>query len=116
MTSVEAAVRVVVDLLVRRDYVTIELMTRGRRLPADELKRAIEDYGRTLCEPANGWWSTVEVTELRGARDRTLHVAAPLWTEEEGRSDLTLELRLIEIAAEAFETEIENLHVPELVR
>jgi hypothetical protein len=40
-----------------------------------------------------------------------MHVAAPLWTAEEGRSDLTLELRLIEFAPEAYEVEIEDLHV-----
>lgn len=35
----------------------------------------------------------------------------PLWTEDEGLSDLTLELRLVEAYPSAFETEITGLHV-----
>jgi hypothetical protein len=40
-----------------------------------------------------------------------LHVAVPLGTDEEGRSDLTLELHLTELAAGVFETEVLDLHV-----
>lgn len=69
------------------------------------------EYGRTLREPENCWWDAVEVTRTGNGEERALHIVAPLWTEEEGRSDLILELRLVEIAPDAYDTEIEDLHV-----
>lgn len=42
----------------------------------------------------------------------TFHVVVPLWSEEEGRSDLALELRLIESLPDALSVEITDLHVP----
>lgn len=110
MTALEAAVRVIVDLLVRQDYATIEAVTRARRMSAAELERAINDYGRTLVAPNEGWWASVKVTPLSG-RVSAFHVAAPLWTAEEGRSDLTLELQLQESTAGVFDTELLDLHV-----
>jgi hypothetical protein len=40
-----------------------------------------------------------------------IHVAVPLWTSEEGRSDLTLELRLTEFAPELHRATLLNVHV-----
>lgn len=111
MKPLEAAVRVVVDLLVRGDYSTIERVSRGRRLTGAELEAAVADYGRMVVAPGDGWWQSVEVTPVESADERAFHVAAPLWTREEGRSDLTLELRLTELAPEAYEIEVEGLHV-----
>lgn len=111
MNAIEAAVRVVIDLLVRREYSTIERLSRSRRLTSAELESAVADYGRTVAPPGDGWWDHVEVTPVKGGGERSFHVAAPLWTREEGRSDLTLELRLTEIAPEAYETVVEDLHV-----
>ncbi len=111
MNAIEAAIRVLVDLLVRQEYLTIERLSRGRRLTAAELESAVADYGRTVAPPGDGWWDHVEITPVEGTGDRSFHVAAPLWTREEGQSDLTLELRLTEIAPEAYDTEVEDLHV-----
>jgi hypothetical protein len=89
VSVIEPAVRVVLDPIVRGEYTVAVAATQGSRIGAEDLARAIADYGRTLVDPAAGWWSTVAVTELSG--DRGFHVAAPLWTAEEGRSDLTLD-------------------------
>lgn len=111
MTALETAVRTIVDLLVRGEYGTVERISRGRRLSAAELERAVTEYGRRLCAPESEWWDSVELTPITAAAEPAFHVAAPLWTVEEGRSDLTLELRLIEIAEEVYDTEVEDLHV-----
>jgi hypothetical protein len=110
VTALETAVRVVIDLLVRQEYATVEAVTRGKRLNAEELARAVDEYGRTLVPPSDDWWSTVEITPLSESAS-AFHVAAPLWSAEEGRSDLTLELRLEESIAGIFDTEVLNLHV-----
>lgn len=111
MSAIEAAVRVVVDLLVRGQYMTAEKVTRGRRLSASEMKTAIITYGRTLVSPTENWWSTVEITPIDAGEQPAFLVVAPLWTREEGRSDLSLELRLVETPARIYETEVLDIRV-----
>lgn len=110
MTPLETAVRVIVDLLVRGEYATVEAVTGGKRLNAGELERAVADYGRTLVPPTDDWWSTVQITPISEPAS-AFHIAAPLWTAEEGRSDLTVELRLQESIPGVFDTEVLDLHV-----
>lgn len=43
--------------------------------------------------------------------DGRKHVAVEMWTKQEGRSDLTLELHLREVAPDAWEPRILDLHV-----
>jgi hypothetical protein len=111
MSAIEVAVRVVVDLLVRGQYTTIEKLTRCRRLTGAQIESAITGYGRTLVAPAKDWWSTVEITPIDAGEQPAFHVAAPLWTREEGRSDLTLELRLTESPAHVYDTEVLDIRV-----
>jgi hypothetical protein len=111
VSAIETAVRVIVDLLVRGQYETVERMTRARRLGADQLAAAISSYGRQLVEPGPSWWDSVTITPIDAADRPEFHVAAPLWTVEEGRSDLTLELRLVEAASQVYESEVLDLHV-----
>jgi hypothetical protein len=110
--EIETAVRIVVGLLVKQQYDVVESMTRGRRLKAEHLAEAVSTYGRTLVERGSDWWSTVDVTPVR-VSPGTFHVAAPLWTAEEGRSDLTLEMWLIPLPIEppVYDVEILSLHV-----
>ena len=111
MNAIEVAVRVIIDLLVRGQYVTVEKVTRGRRLRADQISLAITSYGRLLVPPGDDWWPSVQVTPINVADHPAFHVAAPLWTREEGRSDLTLELELNEASPEIYESELLNIHV-----
>jgi hypothetical protein len=111
LSPIEAAVRAVVDLLVDGEYETIERATKQSRLDAADLRQAVADYGRTLTAPGEAWWSLVEVTPVDASAGGGFHVAAPLWTKEEERSDLSLELRLIESAPQRYEVAVEDLHV-----
>lgn len=111
MNAIETAVRVIIDLLVRSEYAVVERVTRGRRLSAEQLGRAVIEYGRTLVRPGAGWWDEVTVTPIDAGDKGAFHVAAPLWTIEEGRSDLTLELRLVESSRDIYESEVLDLHV-----
>lgn len=111
MTALESATRVILDLLARREYDTAERITRSRRLSASELEQAVLRYGRTIVSPGDGWWSLVDITPIQGTDPPEIHIAAPVWTAEEGRSDLTLELRLREVRPGTYETMVEDLHV-----
>lgn len=112
MNALETAVRVIVDLLVREEFGAVEAVTRGQCLSAAELALAVNCYGRTLAKPKDNWWSSVVVTALSETRS-AFHVAAPLWTVEEGRSDLTLELQLKESDSVpgVFDVQVLDLHV-----
>jgi hypothetical protein len=110
MSSIESEVSDVVAMLVRGDYDAVVRRSDGKRLTAAELEQAVADYGRTLTQPGTGWWDTVEVRPV-GNGDDEFYVAAPLWTEEEGRSDLTLELSVGKSESGDYRIEVDDLHV-----
>jgi len=110
MSSLESEVRAVVDQLVRGDYDGVEQRSDGNRLSAAELEKAVAEYGRKLTQPGSGWWDTVDVDPV-GDGDDEFYVAAPLWTEEEGRSDLTLELSVAKKESGDYAIEVDDLHV-----
>lgn len=62
------------------------------RVKAVDMERVVEDYGRTLVRPPLGAYADLDVVRVTGAAEPTWSVRAPLWTKEEGRSGLTLEL------------------------
>ncbi|HEX6207981.1 MAG TPA: hypothetical protein VF058_06425 [Actinomycetota bacterium] len=110
MEALMATVRTVVDLIVRGEFETLESMTRGRRLTASELRASVEAYGRKLARPPEEAWEEIDVVEVE-SESRIYNVHIPLWTEEEGRSDLTLELTLTEFAPGLFSIEVDGIHV-----
>lgn len=112
MNALETAIRTIVGLLVRGQYDVVERLTRGRRLSADELRTAVEDYGRTLVQPGEDWWPEVDIVPIDPGDRPAFHADVPLWTKEEGRSDLTLALRLSETSQHVYESEVLDLHVP----
>jgi hypothetical protein len=100
----------VVGQLVRGDYAGVEAMTGGQRLNANEIARAITDYGRRLVlpPPDSGPRSVVEI---EGASSEQWSVYVDLWTAEEGRSDLTLELTVAESGRDMYDIQVDNIHV-----
>lgn len=81
---------------------------RAGRLTAAELRGAVEQYGRTLVPLPTEAWELVELYPAAAGDGVALDV--PLWTAEEGRSDLTLSLSAVRDGAE-FRLSIDDLHV-----
>lgn len=104
-------VRTVVDLLVRGEFQSLAAMTRERRLTAEQMKAAVESYGRRLAPPPDDAWDLIDAVRVRGPRHATYDVEFPLWTEEEGRSDLSLSLTIKWFTPGLFEAEIDDIHV-----
>jgi hypothetical protein len=109
----EAEIRsIVTDLLVLladEDYESIMERCGGSRLTGDDLRTAIREYGRKVAAPPADY-IYFRTYELEARAVPTWSVEADLWTEEEGRSDLTLQLTI------AFDPsgpviEIDDLHV-----
>ncbi|MFI6678213.1 hypothetical protein [Kribbella sp. NPDC050469] len=111
MTALMTTVRIVVDLLVRQEYDVIEAMTRGHRLSAEDIQTAIERYGRTLIAPPEDGWNAVEIYRVESSSAPRFSVDVPLWSREEGLSELTLSLTLLEFAPGLFETQVDDLRV-----
>ena len=104
------SVQKILALLVEGDYEQIERITQGIRISALDIKRAVTDYGRTLVAPPIESILLWEFVAVRGAYPPRWIATVPLWTLEEGRSDLSVALTLIE---ESFgvRIEVDDLHV-----
>ncbi|RZS37723.1 hypothetical protein EV193_105281 [Herbihabitans rhizosphaerae] len=74
---------------------TVAALVAGRA-PAD-VKRVIDEYPATLVYPEDDPYAALE--PIAGERDgvRVFHLDCPLWTKEEGRSDLEVRLTLVEV-------------------
>ena len=109
--KIRDAVRRLVEMLVAEDYDGIEEATRGRRLTAEQLRQAVDEYGRELQMPPEVVFHNFDVNEIEGAIPRAWWVLVDLWTVDEGRSDLTLEIRITDTGGELCDFEINKLHV-----
>ena len=103
-------VREVVELLVHGRYSDIEKLTKGVRLSVSEMATAIADYGRHLISPPDNAFGFMHVVEIRNVQPPRWSVVMPLWTQEEGRSDLSLELTIIR-ADNSFAVQLDDIHV-----
>jgi hypothetical protein len=103
------AIRDLVEDLARGRLREIEADGRAGRLSASELLSAIRDYGRTLVPLPDEASPLIDV--YPNDRDSTKSsLDVPLWTVEEGRSDLTLSLVATK-EADKYRLEISDLHV-----
>jgi hypothetical protein len=102
--------REVIERLVSRRYVELETMTNGIRLKASDMDRAVAEYGRILVPPPENAFELLDIVEVHGFSNTKWSVVMPLWTREEGRSDLSVELTLIR-CGEKFAVELDNIHV-----
>lgn len=104
-------VRAVMRLLEKEAYAELECLSQGVRLSAEEMKEAIKSYGRKIaCFPEEGH-KELDVIEIRGSSPKQWSVNVPLFTESEGRSDLTLSATLIESESPLYKIEIDDIHV-----
>lgn len=88
------------------DYDTLAANGQNGRIGIDDLKRIVAEYGRTIIPLPDEAFAEAEVYTVG---DR-LDIYIPLWTKEEGRSDLTLSLSCC-MADGASRVEIDDLHV-----
>ena len=100
----------VMGLAVNGDYVGLETFTRGQRLTANDIGAAIADYGRRLVAPPRNIGPR-SVVEIEGSKPERWSVYVDLWTAEEGRSDLTLELTVTDSPGDMYGVQVDNIHV-----
>jgi hypothetical protein len=87
-------IRSVVETLVKGHFDQLERDGRSGRLASHELQEALQAYGRTLIPLPDEAFRLAEVYPIKG-QTATWAVDVPLWTAEEGRSDLTLSVTVL---------------------
>jgi hypothetical protein len=110
VNPLKEVVQQVVRLLVIHEYDKLVKMSGGIQLSASEMAAAISDYGSTLVYPPAVAFDSIDAVGVLSSKPPKWSIVFPLWTEEEGRSDLTLELTVIEEPV-GLRVEIDNLHV-----
>ncbi len=108
-TKFRDPIRLLVEELVQGHFAQLERDGRSGRLSADELQEALREYGRTIITLPDEALNLADVHSVAGQRTRWA-VDVPLWTAEEGRSDLTLSLTISE-SRDGVRLEIDDLHV-----
>jgi hypothetical protein len=105
----EPDVRKVVTMLAKGDYLAVERLSGGVRLSSIELATAVSEYGRTLAVPPAGLEPALDVVEHSDGQ--AWSVVVPMWTVEEGRSDLSLSLTICRGEGKQYRLEVDDLHV-----
>ena len=104
-------VKKVTDLLSEKKYNEIKSLCNGVRLTTSELEYAVKKYGRKIIALPNEGYEKLDVIEVSDTNPKEWSVNVPIYTVEEGMSDLTLELSLINSPLELYKIEVDNLHV-----
>lgn len=97
--------------LVKKDYKSLENYSNDIRLSASQLQEAVEEYGHRLITPTDEAYNQLDVIEVINSKSKKWSVRLDLWTEDEGRSDLSLEYTLIDNNKDILAVELDNLHV-----
>jgi len=100
-----------VSLLAAGKFEEVIRKAPGSRVSAEQLRNAVFEYGRTLVPLPAGSYELIDYIAVLGSSPLEWSVVAPLFTAEEGRSDLSLELSVFEQAAGGYRVEVDNLHV-----
>jgi hypothetical protein len=108
--KIKRIVRQILSWLAMGDFAKLVELTKGVRMSDDEITTAIRDYAKTLCIPPEHAFDLMDVVTVRNAAIPQFSVRIPLWTKEEGRSDLTLELT-IKMPDKSIEVELDDIHV-----
>jgi hypothetical protein len=109
-TNLESIVRRLVTQLASGEFDRTVAECSASRLTASDLRQVIKDYGRTLVAPPVDAYAELDTVAVRNAGLPTWSVRAPLWSKEEGRSDLTVELTIAQ-DGERWNVELDDLHV-----
>jgi len=109
--KLRATVSALTDRRAQRDYVGFCGLARTSRLAASDLARVVRQYGRSLTPLPATAFQAVDVVPVSGSDPQRWSVVIPLWTREEGRSDLSLEIIVEDSPAQRYPVEVDDLHV-----
>jgi hypothetical protein len=85
-----------VSLLSQGRFDEVIRLAPGSRVSAVQLQEEVSQYGRHLVPLPLGAYKLIDYVGVVGTSPLEWSVVVPLFTEEEGRSDLSLELSVVE--------------------
>lgn len=106
----KSTTREIVKQLASQDFDAVVCRCVNTRLTNEDLRTLIREYGRKLVLPPEHAYNNLDVVQVKGASEPTWSLRFPLWTEEEGCSDLTLELTIV-LGSGIPRIQIDDLHV-----
>ncbi len=109
--DLETVVRGFVTKLAGGDYKAVVAECCASRLSSDDIREVIIGYGKTFIAPPIDAYRELDAVPVRDTAAPTWSVRAPLWSEEEGRSDLELQLTISQRGDQCV-IEIDDLLVP----
>lgn len=106
---IEKAVRQIYSLLCNCQYEEIVKITAGITLSSNQIAKSIAEYKCQLIPyPDN---LVLDVIKVKDSNPQEWSVIAPIFTKEEGLSDLSIELSLVEKEVNLYKVELENIRV-----
>ena len=101
----------IVVCLAMAEYEAVVALAPGSPVSPAQIKAAIEEYGRKLVPLPPEAYELIDYVAIRQSEPLSWSVVVPLFTQEEGRSDLSLELQLMKLATAGYEVSVNGLHV-----
>ena len=101
----------IVTLLANGQFDELERLSNGNRLSSSEMRIKITSYGCHFLPFPDGNFKKIDYIAIVGSTPMRWSVVVPLFTEEEGPSDLSVELTLVELGEYCYAIEIDNIHV-----
>lgn len=98
-------------MLAGHDFVGLATWSKGVRMNQAEMETAVREYGSDIIVPPGQAIPNLDVVKVMNTKPERWNVDIPLWTTEEGRSDLALEVTMIESGQEWMDVEIDDIHV-----
>src|SRR5262245_31384778 len=107
----DALVEKIVELLATGRYDELVRLAPRSRLTAAKIQAAVKEYGRHLVPLPPSAREHIRYVPVRDAGRPQWSVVVSLFTEEEGRSDLSLELSMVALEFGDYEVQIDDIHV-----
>jgi len=109
--KIKKIVAQIMAMLAAGKYEQIVALTHGVRLSAEEIGNVLQDYGGEFIEPPDRAYSALDIVKVKTeiAPDK-YSVQMPLWTSEEGMSDLTMDIT-IEFLNAKIKVELNDIHM-----
>jgi hypothetical protein len=111
ITEISALIRQIVITLAEGNFEETMVLAPRSRLNPSDLKRAISQYGCRLVALPDEAAEFIDVVQIEHSNPSAASVVVTLFTREEGRSDLSLELSVIMYASGRLEAMLDDLHV-----
>ncbi|UTC66576.1 MULTISPECIES: hypothetical protein [unclassified Treponema] len=108
LTYFESIIKEIVYNISVNNYEAVKLNSQNGRVDIDDLRRIITKYGCIIVPLPDEAFTKAEIYDVKD--ENRLDVYIPLWTKEEGRSDLTLSVSCY-ITNETAKVEINDLRV-----